>query len=441
MLLYFNLQLKLKGRSPARFVLRAQRLLLISGAMLASLGSCTSNLSNDQTPAEILTPALEQSTNDLSYPTPTAQTISLQELLQESWEAYRQRFIQADGRVIDYEAQDRSISEGQAYAMLRAVLADDPITFDRTLTWSENNLQRQEDRQQTDQLWVWKWGRDETGTWRALDPNFASDADIDAITALILASRRWNQPDYLALAQAKLQDLWELSTVVVGDERYLLPGPAEAFKTQDTIYLNPSYLAPAAFRLFAQVDPDRDWLSLVDSSYQVLEQSATVSALELPSDWIAYDMVNRQFQAVPSSSSLQSDYSFDAYRVWWRVAWDAAWFDSAPAEAYLKQHLQPLQEQWRRQGSIPARINTQGQPTVDYEFIGQYAMLVAALQLIDPAMAAQMQQQKIQPLYQQGFWDGDSAYYTQNLVWLGLFSPSFVPPSLLQSDLSLTDNS
>ncbi len=73
-------------------------------------------------------------------PTPTVDTA----LLQQSWAAYRQRFIQADGRVIDWESDARSTSEGQAYAMLRSVMIDDPQTFARTLTWAETNLRRGE---------------------------------------------------------------------------------------------------------------------------------------------------------------------------------------------------------------------------------------------------------------------------------------------------------
>ncbi|MGB3614395.1 MAG: glycosyl hydrolase family 8, partial [Elainellaceae cyanobacterium] len=57
--------------------------------------------------------------------------------LDESWQIYKQQFIQADGRVIDREAGDRTVSEGQAYALLRAVMADDPTTFSVVLSWSE----------------------------------------------------------------------------------------------------------------------------------------------------------------------------------------------------------------------------------------------------------------------------------------------------------------
>ncbi|MCJ8283011.1 MAG: glycosyl hydrolase family 8, partial [Rivularia sp. ALOHA_DT_140] len=136
------------------------------------------------------------------------------ELLVESWDSYRRRFIQRDGRVIDYEASDRSTSEGQAYAMLRAVLIDDAATFALTLNWGENNLRRLKDDKPVDSLWAWKWGRKADGSWGAIDNNFASDGDIDAITALILASRRWNRPEYLKIAKTKLDDLWNHSTAL-----------------------------------------------------------------------------------------------------------------------------------------------------------------------------------------------------------------------------------
>lgn len=352
--------------------------------------------------------------------------------LEASWTAYRQRFIQADGRVIDREDQDRSTSEGQAYAMLRAVLIDDPGTFAQTLNWAENNLRHVKGGQLEDRLWGWKWGRRPDGNWGLIDANFASDADIDAITALILAARRWNRPDYLELAQAKLEDLWRLSTVEVQGQRYLLPGPAIAFQTETQVYFNPSYLAPYAFRLFAQVDPERDWLSLVDSSYQILEESATLSSLGLPSDWVGLDRSTGRFVPLDLNGPLPSRYGFDAYRVWWRVAWDVEWFDAPRGRRYLEQHLPALQTLWQTKGAIPAELDLQGKPLVDYESTAQYAMLQIGFRVTQPAIAQQIQQQKIAPQYQQGFWDNPSAYYTQNLVWLSLFPREDIPPELLK---------
>lgn len=341
--------------------------------------------------------------------------------------------------MIDREAEDRSISEGQAYAMLRAVLTDDAATFAKTLEWSENNLVRKTLGLGRDRLWAWKWGKKPDNQWGVLDANFASDADIDAAVALILAARRWNQPEYLTLAKTKLHDLWEFSTIVPkrGHQRYLLPGPKEAFAAQPTtVYLNPSYLAPYAFRLFAQVDPDRDWLSLVDSSYEVLEESAKLSAKGLPSDWVALDVGSGNFTPVSnrSLSNLKTQYGFDAYRVWWRVALDAGWFGSNRAIDFLQNHLQYPIELWQSQQTIPAEIDLQGNALVDYEATSQYAMLYSGLVFVNPTVAQEIWERKLQPQYRQGFWDNDTAYYTQNLVWFGIFPATGIESHLLKID-------
>ena len=359
-------------------------------------------------------------------PPPQAQPVSLQQqeslatMLDQSWVAYQEWFIQGDGRVIDREDADRSTSEGQAYAMLRAVLIDDPETFEQTFQWAENNLQRADGSQ--GQLWSWRWGQDDGGTWRILDANFATDADIDAIAALILAARRWKRPDYQAAAQEKLVDLWTYATLAApgtgNQPRYLLPGPRSAFEKDNKIYLNPSYFAPYAFRLFAQVDPQRDWLSLVDSSYAVLNQLSDIAVL--PPDWITLTLTTGEL-GLSENDSLRSVYSFDAYRVWWRIRLDDWWFDEPRARDYLSAQLPVLTQLWQSQGKIPARIDSEGKPTVEYESTAQYAMLYLGFQGVDSGAVERILQEKLAPAYENGFWDNRSAYYVQNLGWFAIY--------------------
>ena len=426
---------------PRRWRTRvARRLLLGAMALLLGLTGCWKP-SQAEVPM-CLQDVVGQESSEIQVSTPDTLSLPSQSenlpLLQESWIAYRQRFVQEDGRVIDREDGDRSTSEGQAYAMLRAVLINDPGTFVKTLNWAEQNLTRRgEDGDRLDQLWSWKWGRNATGQWDTIDSNFASDADIDAATALIFASRRWNCPEYLELAKVKLTDIWNYSTAeLAANSRILLPGPAAAFWNQpDTLILNPSYFAPYAFRLFDQVDPEHDWISLVDSSYQLLEASSDISAVGLPSDWIALNPQTAELSPV-EDSNLQSQYGFDAYRVWWRVALDAAWFQEPQAEQYLRQHLAHLEQFWQDEQQIPARFDMQGKPTADYEATAQYATLYAAFVLTEPQIAEQIYQQKLEPQYRQGFWDNNSAYYTQNLAWLGLLPPVPLSSQLMQASRS-----
>nr|WP_242026869.1 glycosyl hydrolase family 8 [Phormidium tenue] len=416
MMRLFNLR-----RSQIRLLLSVLPLALV---LLAAVPSCTA-------PAAAC--ACLNSENEVALELPF--NSSQNDLLIESWRAYRDRFIQADGRVIDREDGDRTVSEGQAYAMLRAVAVNDPATFDRTYTWAKNNLARVNDEgDPTDLLWAWKWGQRPDGSWGSIDANFATDADIDAATALILAARRWSCPQYLDDARALLADIWEHGTIEFPDStRQLIPGPAAAFRLEpNQVILNPSYFAPASFRLFAEVDPDRDWTSLIDSGYTLLNDLATFSTTGLPADWIAYNPTTYTYRQLPLDYPLQSRYSFDAFRVWWRVSQDAAWFSEPRAQAYLETRTPELIRRWQQDQRLPARLTLDGGAEASYEATAHYAMLYPALLQVDPATAQDIYRQKLQPTYKNGFWDSDTAYYTQNLAWFGLL-PLEVSPDRLQT--------
>src|SRR5215472_11067834 len=89
-----------------------------------------------------------------SKPESVQQESGAPQVLEESWRAYVQSFIQSDGRVIDHSASEISTSEGQAYAMLRSVWIGDRANFDQTFHWALNNLNS---GIRDDHLWAWKW--------------------------------------------------------------------------------------------------------------------------------------------------------------------------------------------------------------------------------------------------------------------------------------------
>jgi endoglucanase len=349
--------------------------------------------------------------------------------LQATWDRYRQRFIE-EGRIIDRDRPDQhSTSEGQAYALLRSVMINDPKTFDQVLAWSETHLKRPSDR-----LWSWQWANGQVK-----DANFASDGDIDAIVALILAGRRWGCPAYLDLARSKLASLWEVGTMAVEvpslkkTERILLPGSRDAFvKTEGPItgiIWNPSYSSPYAYRLFAQIDPSRDWKSLIDPSYRHLNRALALGSAKLPADWLVWDPQTDRMSPLPATSDLKSHYSFDAIRTWWRISLDAQWFNEPRAKQLLQTSLAFFGPKLQKNEKIAATYSLDGTALVDYEATAHYAMLVSALQVTQPSLAKQIQTRKLTP--KNGFWDNDRAYYSNNLAWLSQMpkpNPSWLRP-------------
>ncbi|MET0910633.1 MAG: glycosyl hydrolase family 8, partial [Ilumatobacteraceae bacterium] len=110
---------------------------------------------------------------------------------------FLERYVEADGRV-HRVPEDDTVSEGQAYAMLLAVATDDQPTFDRVWTWTKANLLRR------DGTLAWQWV-----DGAVVDPNAATDADLDAGRALLLAADRFDRPAYrtdgLAIGEAILE--------------------------------------------------------------------------------------------------------------------------------------------------------------------------------------------------------------------------------------------
>jgi cellulose synthase (UDP-forming) len=96
------------------------------------------------------------------------------------WSFYRQTYIR-EGRVVSLDEQGVTTSEGQGYAMLRAVWSNDRKTFEEVWRWTQRNLQVRNDK-----LFAWKW------KGKVQSFNAATDADTDIALALLLASRRFD---------------------------------------------------------------------------------------------------------------------------------------------------------------------------------------------------------------------------------------------------------
>jgi endo-1,4-beta-D-glucanase Y len=332
------------------------------------------------------------------------------DLLRTTWTAYVRSFIQGDGRVIDSRSGGNSTSEGQAYAMLRAVWMDDRVVFDKALTWALNNLNH---GVRPDNLWAWKWGRAADGGYRVLDSAFAADGDEDAALALIMAARTWNDDGYLRQARAILVDLFERGTVVVNGRRFLLAG--DGLCQRSTCRLNPSYYAPYAYRVFAREDPGHDWLSLVDTTYVLLARNSALTATRLPSDWLLLDLGTGELGL---GNDTDSQYSYDALRVPWRVHLDAILYAEPRAQTCLRDSLAWPAERFRQQQRLPASISGAGDPRADFEAPEMLAAMMPALRTAAPDVAAAMDR-RLQGTLADGFWAERDSYYLQNWVWFG----------------------
>lgn len=261
------------------------------------------------------------------------------------WSAYRsfiERFMQADGRVIDYSTPaQQTTSEGQSYAMFFALVANDRASFDKLLAWTRANLAGNQFDAQNVRLPAWQWGKKPDGSYGVLDPNAASDSDLWIAYDLLQAGRLWHDTDYTRLGEALAARIARDEVVnLSGLGPMLLPGP-QGFKNGDVTRLNPSYLPLPVLRALAHDVPDGPWSKLAGNAYQFIK---AVSPQGFAPDWAAWQ--NGQFAVDPKNGDVGS---YDAIRVY---LWAGL---ASPADPLAKPWLAVL-------GGMRAKVEQNGVP-------------------------------------------------------------------------------
>lgn len=346
---------------------------------------------------------------------PGCREVERPDILDASWAGYRARFIEADGRVVRPEHDHNTVSEGQAYALLRAAWMDDQPTFDRVWRWTRQHLYGA--AATPPGLMAWRWSP-ATGI---ADPQAATDADLDLALALLEAAGRWERPTddaappYAEAARGALQSILSAALVTDDNGRHLLLPGAWADQRRDGrgVVLNPSYLAPAWYRAFHHATGDARWLDLVDDAYLVLDAVTTPRSPHAP-DWVRWWSSGRW---VPEGDDPRSGW--DAVRIPWRIATDALWFAEPRASRWMEQTLGPVIRARLDAGApLPVEWSLAGQPlgTEDHPL---------SLSLFWFAATRDDRDRLIERLEPRLLWDGDYAffgepdrYYVNSLAYL-----------------------
>ena len=253
------------------------------------------------------------------------------------WEEYKSKFINEDGRVIDFYNKHTSHSEGQSYGMALAVKFNELDTFDKLWKWTRDNLSVREDN-----LFAWQWGEKTDGKWGVIDYNNATDGDVLLALTLLEAERKWPGNGYKDNALTIIKSIRENLAIHWEGNTLLLPGYF-GFTNNDTLTLNPSYFIFPTYRRFAKVDESLFWKNVYKSSINILTKSC-FGSMHLPSDWIGLN--NR---GVFAHNEKPPHFGYDAIRTLFYLAQE----DSFPVTKGLK-HLLDI---YRRLGYLPLWVN------------------------------------------------------------------------------------
>lgn len=242
-------------------------------------------------------------------------------------------------------------SESQSYALLQSLAANDRETFQKVWVWTKEHLQRKEDSLFS---WQFKYNKDSEKI-TILDRNSATDADTDIAYALILAGEQWKNEEYITEAKRIIPNIYNSETVTVLEKRYVIAGVWA--DRPNSIIVNPSYFSPHAYLKFQKYDSENNWVTLRENGYEMLQDisSSKIRGAQdnsLPPNWIAINKYSGEITRFGTKGD-SFDYSYDAFRTYWRIGQDYSIYNNPDALKYLQQAT-IFKAEWEKSNSVCA---------------------------------------------------------------------------------------
>jgi len=324
-----------------------------------------------------------------------------------SWAGFARQFLQGDGRIVSDDGNRSSTySEGQAYALFFALVANDRTRFKLLLRWTRDNLAEGDLGRQ---LPAWLWGRQDDGRWGVLDRNAASDADLWIAYTLLQAGRLWRHRPYTSQGQALAQLILRQETAELpGLGLSLLPGPTGFVQQPGRRWrLNPSYLPLQLLPALARDTGDARWQQMAPASLELLVRSAPQG---ISPDWTVYDT-----EAGFLTDDRGEEKGRGGYNAIRTYLWAGLLAPQAAGRARLLQALAPMAAIVGRDQAPPEYIHPR---TLEIEGQGPAGFSAALLPFLQAqgagkALETQRQRLRAQPLR-------PTAYYEQCLALFGI---------------------
>ena len=221
--------------------------------------------------------------------------------------AFLDTYTRDGGRIARLDEGGDTVGEGQAYGMLAAAAVGDGKRFDRIWNWTKQHARRD------DGLLVFRWAHG-----AVVDDQAATDADLDAAHALLVASCRFRRDDLRQEAERIGAAVLKHETARAAGQVVLLAGPWAAQNTR--LVVNPSYLDPLTLTALWRSTGNRRYAALADDGRHLVARLSD----PLPPDWATIDRgTGRPAPAAGANGAAgRARFTFDAPRTLIRLAAD-----------------------------------------------------------------------------------------------------------------------
>jgi hypothetical protein len=217
-------------------------------------------------------------------------------------------------------------SEGIGYGLILAVYFGDQALFDGLWKYEQLHL---------DDNGLMNWDIGPDGVISSAGMGGATDGDVDIAWGLIMADRQWGgqgslAKPYVDYAKDLIGRIWMYEVDHKRGEM-LMAGD----KWGDVDLTNPSYFAPAYFRVFGKLTNQVDnWNKVIDANYAILAKSLNATNGNA-TNGLSPAWCNSSGQPVEPTAGSPTYFQNDATRVPFRIGEDYCFFGEPRAKQYL----------------------------------------------------------------------------------------------------------
>jgi hypothetical protein len=297
--------------------------------------------------------------------------------LQSAYNFYLSHFVAPDGKVSDSKGKTTSAQEANSLQM--ALWSNDQKTFDVLWNWTAYNLQLDNN--------LFRAEYSSTSNARS-QTNVYTDtrADTDIALALLLAGKRWDDANYTKEALYIIRSIWANEVTEINKKLYLKASAGQSAQTDGEVLLNLGAFSPQAYRLFAEIDKDKnhDWMGLYNSGYDLLQKASwygkgDYSGIGLPPGLVIMSTDTEELRAVNGEFGARlGNFDEEAQQAMWRIALDYKWNQSPQAQKYLEGAGWFLIKNWEKWQSLAGEYTNNGLPVNGSKSLSSYAVTSAA---------------------------------------------------------------
>jgi endo-1,4-beta-D-glucanase Y len=244
----------------------------------------------------------------------------------DSYATWKNNFVEActNGRYrVKFDDRSQTVSEGIGYGMLLSAYMADKTLFDGLWLYYKDNVNG-------NGVMNWKIN----GCSGTNGQNGATDAELDAAFALIVADYQWTSAGTINYKNDAKTLIAAIKSHEVEANTFVLK-PGDAFG--GSTLTNPSYFSPGYYRAFGSFTNDTSfWNSVASKAYSVINSNLTQNNAVggLVSDWC--DASGNYSSQAGNYANQGKGYTYDAARTPWRITVDYLWYGTTDAKTYSK---------------------------------------------------------------------------------------------------------